>query len=202
MGCCWARANTAEVDLDWAIQVQAFLPVLRPRLGIPVVLSSQPAIPPPPVPASHGTPGLAVAWRCGSATVAVPWGALPMGTTSHRLATGKPRPSHQQANDQLTSPSSQGAGNRALRPARAVPLGPKGKATSAQAVGRGGLGERRSGQVPRHPSQSRPGQGLLDAHFLLPPNSGTLPETEMRPRGKRRAQIAGAGSERHFRVGR
>ena len=174
-GGCWARADTAQVDLDLAIQAQAFLPVLRPRLGIPVVLSSQPAIPPPAVPAPPGTPGLALAWRCGSATVWVPWAPTPMGTTSHRQATAKPPPSHQQANHQLTSPSSQGAENTSLRPARAVPLGPKGKATSAQAVGRGGLGERRSGHVPRHPGQSRPRQGLLDAHFLLPPNSGTLP---------------------------
>ena len=89
-GGCRARADTAQVELDLAIQAQAFLPLLRPRLGIPVVLSSQPAIPPPPVPARPGTPGLALARRCGSATVAVPLGALPMGTTSHRLATGKP----------------------------------------------------------------------------------------------------------------
>jgi hypothetical protein len=89
-GGCRARADTAQVELDLAIQAQAFLPVLRPRLGIPVVLSSQPAIPPPPVPARPGTPGWALAWRHGSATVLFPWGALPMGTTSHRQATNKP----------------------------------------------------------------------------------------------------------------
>ena len=121
--------------------------------------------------------------RCGSHGPRPPWGqpATAKLPPSHRQATNKPPPSHQQANHQLTSPSSQGAENTSLRPARAVPLGPKGKATSAQAVGRGGLGERRSGHVPRHPGQSRPRQGLLDAHFLLPPNSGTLPKTEMRP---------------------
>ena len=97
VGGFWARADTAQVDLDLAIQAQAFLPVLRPRLGIPVLLSSQPAIPPPPVPASPGAPGLALAWRHGSATVLVPWGTLPMGAPSHRQATAKPPPSHQQA---------------------------------------------------------------------------------------------------------
>ena len=117
--------------------------------------------------------------RCWSHGARPQWGqpATAKLPPSHRPATNKPPPSHQQANHQLTSPSSQGAENTSLRPARAVPLGPKGKATSAQAVGRGGLGERRSGHVPRHPGQSRPRQGLLDAHFLLPPNSGTFPRT-------------------------
>ena len=90
-------------------------------------------------------------------------------------ATARPPPSHQQANNQLTSPSSQGAENRSLRPARAVLLGPKCKETSAKAVGRGGLEERSAGHVPRHPSQSRPRQGLRDAHFLLPPILGRSP---------------------------
>ena len=112
VGGCWARADTAQVDLDLAIQAQAFLPVLRPRLGIPVVLSSQPAIPPPPVPANPGTPGLALAWRCGSATVWVPWAPTPMGTTSHRQATAKPPPSHQQATAQ--PPTSQPPANVAI----------------------------------------------------------------------------------------
>jgi len=94
LGGCWARADTTEVHLDPAIQAQAFLPVLRPRLGIPVVLSSQPAIPPPAVPASHGTPGLAVAWRHGGATVWVPWAPTP---TWGQQAPAKPPPSHQRA---------------------------------------------------------------------------------------------------------
>ena len=175
MGGCWARAVTAEVDLDLAIQAQAFPPVLRPRLWIPVVLSSQPDIPPPPVPASPGTPGLALRWRHGSATVLVPWAAIHMGPTSHRQATTKPPASQQPAN----APSSKGAENRSLRLARAVPPGPTGNATSArEAVGREGFGARRPGHVPRYPSQSWPRQGLLDAPFLLPPILGLWQRVE------------------------
>jgi hypothetical protein len=134
-----------------------------------------------PRPPRHPWLGATVAarWRYGGG----PMGPDPHGTgkppPSHRLATGKPPASHRQASHPLTSPSSKRAENTSLRPTGAVRLGPTGKA--AKDVGRGDLGARRSGHVPRHPSQSRPRPGLLDAPCLLPPDSGTLPETELGP---------------------
>ena len=90
---------------------------------------------PPSVPASPGTPGLALRRRHGSATVLVPWAPTPMGTTSHRQASAKPAPSHQQVNHPLTSPSSKHAVNPSLRPAGAFPLGPQGTAFSSPGGG-------------------------------------------------------------------
>ena len=92
-GGCRARADTAQVELDLAIQAQAFLPVLRPRLGIPVVLSSQPAIPLPPVPAPAPLAGRqrggTVVLRCWSHGERSPWG---------QPATAKPPTSQSPAN--------------------------------------------------------------------------------------------------------
>jgi len=125
----------------------------------------------PPTPARPGSPGLALPWRHGSATVVVPWGALPMVA-----------PSHRQASSQLTSPSSKRAENPSLRRAGAVPLGPTGKA--AREVGGGDCGAGHSGHVPRHLNQSRSRPGLRDAPFWLALIPGRC--QKLRPEGELR----------------
>ena len=89
-----------------------------------------------------------------------PWG---------QPATAKPATSHQEASDQLTSPSSKRAEKTSLRAARAIPLGPTGSAPSAKDVGRGGLGERRSGPGAGQPVVSRIAQAGFDLGFWMVP---------------------------------
>jgi hypothetical protein len=113
------------------------------------------------------------------ATVAARWGygVGPMGPDPH--GDNKPPPSHQQASNQPTSPSSKRAENTMLRAVGAVPLGPTDQA--AKAVGRGSF--RRKGLwTPSTTSQSQSTKtGPSGWSLLAPPNYGTLPETEMRP---------------------